>query len=49
MGVECFVQQPSSDVTFDGATTLVVTGGTPPYTIFWEMGSFAPSLTNLGV
>ena len=49
MGVECFVQQPSSDVTFDGATTLVVTGGTPPYTIFWEMGSFAPALTNLGV
>ena len=49
MGVECFVQQPSSDVSFDGATALVITGGTPPYTIFWEMGSFAPALTNLGV
>lgn len=49
MGVECFIQQPSSDVTFDGATALVITGGTPPYTIFWEIGSFAPALTNLGV
>jgi len=49
MGVSCFTQQPSSDRTFDGAVELVVTGGTPPYTIFWEIGSFAPALTNLGV
>lgn len=49
MGVTCSVLQPSSDRSFDGATTLIVTGGTPPYTIFWETGSFAPALTNLGV
>ena len=49
MKVSCAVQQPSSDKSFDGATELIVTGGTPPYTIFWEVGSFAPALTNLGV
>lgn len=49
MGVNCITQQPSSERDFDGAVELVVTGGTPPYTIFWEVGSFAPALTNLGI
>ena len=49
MYVECLTQQPSDDITFDGSTALIITGGTPPYTIFWEVGSFAPALTNLGV
>ena len=49
MGVNCITQQPSSERDFDGAVELVVTGGTPPYTIFWEIGSFAPALTNLGI
>lgn len=49
MYVECLVQQPSNDRTFDGSTTLIITGGTPPYTVYWEVGSFAPALTNLGV
>jgi hypothetical protein len=49
MSVECLIQQPSNDKTFDGSTALIITGGTPPYTIFWEVGSFAPALTNLGV
>lgn len=49
LGVSCAVQQPSSDISFDGAAALIITGGTPPYTIFWEVGSFAPALTNLGV
>lgn len=49
MGVNCIVQQPSNDKTFDGGAALVITGGTPPYTIFWEVGSFAPALANLGV
>jgi hypothetical protein len=33
--------------TFDGAAALSITGGTPPYTVFWEIGSFAPALANL--
>ena len=49
MYVECLTQQPSDDITFDGSAALIITGGTPPYTIFWEVGSFAPALTNLGV
>lgn len=49
MKVICSIQNPTNNKTFDGATELIVTGGTPPYTIFWEVGSFAPALTNLGV
>jgi len=49
MTIECLTLQPTNDKSFDGSTTLIVTGGTPPYTIFWEVGSFAPALTNLGV
>lgn len=49
MGVTCSVLQPSSDKSFDGAATLIVTGGTPPYTIFWEVGSYAPALSNIGI
>lgn len=49
MGVKCFVQNPSTDRTFDGAAVLAITGGTPPYTISWDVGGFSPALTNLGV
>ena len=49
MGVECVVLNPSNDKSFDGAAALVITGGTPPYTIYWEVGSYAPALGNLGV
>ena len=49
MCVTCSVLQPTSDLTFDGAATLIITGGTPPYTVAWDSGSFAPALTNLGI
>ena len=49
MGVSCVVQNPSNDRTFDGAAALVITGGTPPYTIQWENDSFAPAINNIGV
>lgn len=49
MGVECVVRNPSNDKTFDGAAALIITGGTPPYTIYWEVGSYAPALDNLGI
>ncbi len=49
MDVNCLVQQPSDDRSFDGSAAIVITGGTPPYTIFWEIGSFAPALVNLGI
>lgn len=49
MGVECIIQNPSNDKSFDGAATLSITGGTPPYTVYWEIGSYAPALGSLGV
>jgi len=49
LGVSCSVIQPSSDLSYDGAAALIITGGTPPYTINWEVGSFAPALTNIGI
>ena len=49
MGVSCIVQNPSNDRSFDGAAALVITGGTPPYTIQWEIDSFAPAIANIGV
>ena len=49
MDVECFVTQPSTDLTNDGAATLIITGGTPPYTVTWAVGSIAPALTNIGI
>ena len=49
MEVNCLVLQPTNDRTFDGSAALTITGGTPPYVIHWEIGSFAPALTNLGV
>ena len=49
LDVECYVVQPSTDLTNDGAATLIITGGTPPYTVTWAVGSIAPALTNIGI
>jgi hypothetical protein len=49
MGAKCFTKQPTTSQSFDGAVTLGVTGGTPPYTINWSNGSISPALNNLGV
>ena len=49
LDVECFVVHPSSDLTNDGAATLIITGGTSPYTVTWAVGSIAPALTNIGI
>ena len=49
MTVECLVNNPSSQNATDGSLSISITGGTPPYTTFWEIGSFAPTLTNLGI
>lgn len=49
MEVSCVVKNPSNDKTFDGAAALIITGGTPPYIIEWENGSFAPAINNIGI
>jgi len=48
MDAECITINPTDDRSFDGSVQLYVTGGTPPYTIYWDIGSYAPALTNLG-
>ena len=49
LGVECFIIDPTTSDSFDGAITLGITGGTPPYEVVWENGSLAQSLSNIGV
>jgi hypothetical protein len=48
MEVECFVINPTSPTSFDGAISLGITGGTPPYEILWETGALSQAITNLG-
>jgi len=49
LDVECFVINPSTELSNDGSATLIITGGTPPYTVSWAVGSIAPALTNIGI
>jgi hypothetical protein len=49
MDVECFVINPTTDLTNDGSATLIITGGTPPYTVTWDVGAIAPAITNIGI
>lgn len=49
MNVECVVVHPSTLNSSDGAASLSITGGTPPYDIIWENGSIGPAINNLSV
>lgn len=49
MDVSCLVTHPSTPYSFDGEAQLLITGGTPPYTVSWEIGSVAPTIINLNV
>jgi len=46
MGVDCSVVHPSPEGT-DGIASLIITGGTPPYTILWDNGNISPVIYNL--
>jgi hypothetical protein len=45
----CNTTNPSSPQSYDGAISLMVSGGTPPYNITWEEGGSGPTKDNLGV
>jgi hypothetical protein len=48
LGVLCDVTNPTNPNSFDGIINLVITGGTPPYSIVWSNGIVnTTSLTNL--
>lgn len=47
MGVECVVTDAYTPFTQDGAINLIITGGTPPYSVTWSNGSANQNITNL--
>lgn len=49
MGISCVVVEPSSKVSNDGAASVSISGGTPPYTIIWDNGNVASAIGNLSV
>lgn len=48
MEINCITIQPTDADSYDGGTTISITGGTPPYTIIWNDGTVAPAKINLG-
>jgi hypothetical protein len=48
MGVKCFpVVQPNSSISNDGILSLKITGGTSPYSIYWEGGQRTQTLVGV--
>ena len=45
----CNTNNPSTPQSYDGAISLMISGGTPPYNITWEEGGLGPTKSNLGV
>jgi len=48
MGVRCFpINQPSSSTSNDGILSLKITGGTSPYSIYWQGGQRTQTLVGV--
>lgn len=47
MNVECYAVNATSNLSSDGYINLIITGGTPPYTINWDVGGSGIFLNNL--
>jgi hypothetical protein len=47
LGVACQVTNPSGSNSSNGTATLIITGGTPPYSITWENGNTSSVINNL--
>jgi hypothetical protein len=49
MGVTCYSVSPTKPDNSDGSITLIVTGGTAPYTFIWSNGNSTQTINNLSV
>ena len=49
LGVSCFGVNPTLSTISNGELSLIITGGTPPYDVFWSNGSNGLFITNLSV
>jgi hypothetical protein len=47
LGVVCNVVNPSSSTSFDGVVSVLITGGTSPYTIVWDNGQIGQTIAGL--
>lgn len=48
LGVQCLtISEPTSSTSNDGILSLIITGGTTPYTILWSNGQVGSTLYNL--
>ena len=45
----CNSNNPSTPQSYDGAVSVLVSVGTPPYNITWEEGGSGPTKSNIGV
>jgi hypothetical protein len=49
MEASCVIVNPSTSTSNDGAASLFISGGTPPYTVTWSNGNVSPAIGNLTV
>lgn len=49
LGVECSVVNPTDVDTFNGSATLIITGGSSPYQIYWDNGNISQTINGLGI
>lgn len=49
LGVSCVGTNPTLTTISNGELSLIITGGTPPYDVFWSNGSNGLYITNLSV
>lgn len=47
MEIKCDVKNPTSPTSFDGILSLIITGGTSPYTISWNNGQVGQTIGNM--